>query len=42
MAYHTEENPITGKPEIVIDGFQNGIADSPELGIADMRNITAI
>lgn len=39
MAYRWEKNQLTGENEIVIDGFQNGIADSPHLGIADMRNL---
>ncbi len=38
MAWRIESNPVTGKGELVIDGFENGIADSPYLGIADMRN----
>lgn len=39
MAYRLDQNPITGKPEMVVDGFEQGIAESPEQGIADMRNI---
>lgn len=38
MAWNTRKNSITGEPEIVINGFENGIADSPYLGIADIRN----
>ncbi len=38
MAYHID--PID--KSIVVDGFQNGIADSPYDGIADMRNINII
>ena len=38
MSYRIENNFVTGKPELVISGFENGIADSPFLGIADMRN----
>lgn len=42
MAYRFEKNGEDR--EIVIDGWEKGIADSPELGIADMRsvNITSI
>lgn len=39
MAYRWEKNISTGEAEIVIDGWEKGIADSPHLGIADMRNI---
>lgn len=39
MAFRTEQNPLTGEPEIVIDGWENGVADSPEFGIADLRNV---
>lgn len=40
MAYRIEKS--TG--DLIIDGFEKGIADSPELGIADIRsaNITSI
>lgn len=38
MAIRIEQNS-TGRPEYVVDGWENGISDSPELGIADMRNI---
>ena len=37
MAYRQEKN--NGDIDIVIDGFEKGIADSPEQGIADMRNM---
>lgn len=36
MAYRVEDK------DIVIDGWANGIADSPHQGIADMRNIETI
>lgn len=39
MAWKIQKNILTAKPEIVIDGFENGIADSPYEGIADMRNV---
>lgn len=39
MAYSITKNARSGNPEIVISGFENGIADSPYLGIADLRNI---
>lgn len=39
MAWRFETNPITQQAELVIDGFENGIADSPHEGIADMRNV---
>lgn len=39
MAYRIEKNSNSGRPEIVIDGFENGIADSPYTGIANMRNM---
>lgn len=42
MAYLIQRNGITGKAEIVINGFENGIADSPYEGIADMRNVNII
>lgn len=38
MAYHTDKKDKS----IVIDGFQNGIADDPYSGIADMRNTNLI
>lgn len=38
MAFRYEKNRETGYPEIVIDGFENGIADSPYEGIGDIRN----
>lgn len=39
MSWKIENNFVTGKPELVISGFENGIADSPYEGIADMRNV---
>jgi len=39
MSWNIETNPVTQRPEVVIKGFENGIADSPYTGIADMRNI---
>ena len=44
MSYRYEQNPITQQPEIVIDGWEKGIADSPYQGISDMRcaNIISI
>lgn len=39
MAYRYDKNPNTGKQELVIDGWENGIADSPYAGIANIRNI---
>lgn len=38
-AYRIEQNVVTGEPELVIDGWEEGISDSPHFGIADMRNI---
>lgn len=40
MAYRLEEN--NQSIDIVIDGFEGGIADSPHKGIADMRNMNII
>jgi hypothetical protein len=44
MSYHIERNPTGESVDIVINGFENGIAASPYGGIADMRgvNITTI
>lgn len=44
MAYHLERNPTGESVDIVINGFDQGIADSPYTGIGDMRgaNITTI
>ncbi len=39
MAWNIEKNQITGQMELVINGFEKGIADSPYEGIADMRNV---
>lgn len=38
MSYQYQKNGITGKSEIIINGFEKGIADSPYQGIADIRN----
>lgn len=38
MAYHID--PTNG--DLVIDGFENGIADAPERGIAFMRNLNLV
>lgn len=38
MAYRYEKN-YAGGQDIVIDGWQKGIADSPYTGIADIRNV---
>lgn len=37
MAYRFERN-ANGEQDLVISGWENGIADSPYLGIANMRN----
>jgi len=37
--YEWRNNISTGEPEIAISGWERGIADSPHLGIANMRNI---
>jgi hypothetical protein len=42
MAYRIEKNQNSGQPEIVIDGFEQGIADSSYEGIADIRNINIV
>lgn len=44
MAYHLERNPVGESVDIVINGFEDGIASSPYAGIGDMRgaNITTI
>lgn len=39
MAYRFEKNPTTRNPELVIDGFEKGIADSPYKGISNIRNL---
>lgn len=39
MAYRIEKNQETGKPEIVIDGWENGLAASPYQGITSMLNL---
>lgn len=38
MAYRYEKNE-NGEADLIIDGFEDGIADSPYLGIANMRNL---
>lgn len=38
MAYRYEKNPITGESELVIDGWERGIADSPYGGLASIKN----
>ncbi len=40
MAYRFEKTTVG--TDIVIDGFEKGIADSPYQGIADMRNVNII
>ncbi len=39
MAYRYENNPISGNKELVIDGWEKGIATSPYEGIANIRNL---
>lgn len=39
MAYTLEQNKITGEVELLINGFEQGISDSPHFGLSDMRNI---
>ncbi len=39
MAYKVDKNPVSGTKEIVIDGFEKGIANSPYTGIANIRNL---
>lgn len=39
MAYRFEKQ-TNGEYEIIIDGFEKGIADSPYTGIANIRNLT--
>ncbi len=39
MSYKYEKNPISGESELVIDGWEKGIADSPYDGIANIRNL---
>lgn len=38
MSYRFEKNQ-NGEADLVIEGFENGIADSPISGIANMRNV---
>jgi len=40
MAYQYQKNGITGKSEIVINGFEKGIADSPYQGITATGDMT--
>ena len=40
MSYRIEKNDNKVN-QIIIDGFENGIAPSPYLGIANMRNVNA-
>lgn len=37
MAIRYEKNPSTAEPELIIDGWENGIAASPEVGV-NIRN----
>lgn len=39
MAYRIEKNPDSGKAEIIIDGWENGIADSPYHGLTSIKNL---
>jgi hypothetical protein len=39
LAYHIERDTTAETIDIVIDGFEEGIADSPYKGIGDMRNV---
>lgn len=39
MSYRVDKNPQTGNRALVIDGWQNGIAQSPYQGIANIRNV---
>lgn len=38
MAYRYETNRDTGQPELIIDGWENGIAESPYKGITSVKN----
>lgn len=42
MSYSFRKNVKSGEPEIAISGFENGIADSPYIGIADMKNVNIL
>lgn len=37
--YRYEKNPETGEPELIIDGWENGIASSPYQGITSIKNL---
>ncbi len=37
--YSYRKNISTGEPELVFENWQEGVAESPVLGIADMRNV---
>lgn len=39
MSYQVSINPKTGDTELVVSGWQNGLADSPYTGIARMQNL---
>ena len=39
MAYRYEQNEKTGKPEIIIDGWENGIGTSPHNGFGNMKGV---
>lgn len=39
MSYRIQKNSETGKNEILIEGFENGIAHSPHKGIANLKNV---
>ncbi len=39
LSYRVEKNQDTGKPEIIIDGWQDGIAASPYEGITSLKNL---
>lgn len=39
MAYRYQKNPISGEQELIISGFEQGIADSPYTGPQDIRNM---
>lgn len=42
MSYRYQKNPISGEQEMIIDGFEKGIADSPYVGAQDIRNMNLI
>lgn len=39
MAWRVEQNDQTGLPEIIIDGWEKGIADSPYTGLTSILNL---